>query len=92
MFTGLIEHIGTVKSLHPLDNDGGLDIVFAESAPILGDVSIGDSICVNGACLTATAFGPEDGGWFKVGLANETLRRTNLGASGHGRRRDGETT
>lgn len=74
-----VEHMGTVKSLHPAPNDGGLDIIFADSAPVLGDVAIGDSICVNGACLTATEFGKEDDGWFRVGLANETLIRTNLG-------------
>jgi hypothetical protein len=33
---------------------------------------------VNGACLTVTEFGND---WFKVGLANETLKRTNLGES-----------
>jgi riboflavin synthase len=68
--------MGTVQSLHP--SDGGLEIVFTDSAPVLGDVAIGDSICVNGACLTATEFGSD---WFRVGLANETLLRTNLGAS-----------
>ena len=39
---------------------------------------MGDSICVNGACLTVTEFGQD---WFNVNLANETLSRTNLGKS-----------
>jgi riboflavin synthase len=43
----------------------------------LDDCRIGDSIAVNGACLTVIEFDKE--GWFKVWLANETLQRTNLG-------------
>ncbi len=43
----------------------------------MDDCHIGDSIAVNGACLTVTEFDKE--GWFKVWLANETLQRTNLG-------------
>jgi riboflavin synthase len=46
----------------------------------LGDCNIGDSIAVNGACLTVVEFDKEEnGGWFKVWLANETLDRTDLG-------------
>jgi riboflavin synthase len=50
--------------------------VIGNSAAILGDCHIGDSIAVNGACLTVTDF-KED--WFKVWLANETLEKTDLG-------------
>lgn len=73
-----VEHIATVLKI---DNraESGYDIVFSHAAPILDDVSIGDSICVNGACLTVTEFGKENEGFFRVGLANETLTRTNLG-------------
>lgn len=61
-------------------DDGGCTLTIAESAVILVDCHIGDSIAVNGACLTVTEFHPEDqGGWFKVWLANETLDRTDLG-------------
>lgn len=60
---------------------GGCTLTIANSAPILADCHIGDSIAVNGACLTVTEFDNEDkGGWFKVWLANETLDRTDLGA------------
>ncbi|TFK77426.1 Lumazine-binding protein [Pluteus cervinus] len=78
MFTGLIEHLGTVIAI---DKDpGGCGLTIANSAPILGDCHIGDSIAVNGACLTVTEFhATEGGGWFKVWLANETLDRTDLG-------------
>jgi riboflavin synthase len=55
-------------------------MTIADAAVILGDCHIGDSIAVNGACLTVTAFdAAAEGGWFKVWLANETLERTDLG-------------
>ena len=60
----------------------GCTLTIADSAPILTDCHIGDSIAVNGACLTVTRFeaGVEsEGGWFEVWLANETLARTELG-------------
>lgn len=44
---------------------------------ILGDCNLGDSISINGTCLTVTEFGKDE---FKVGVAPETLRRTNLGS------------
>ncbi|KUL92019.1 hypothetical protein ZTR_01127 [Talaromyces verruculosus] len=74
MFTGLVETIGTVTSLEPLDTSasggGGTSLTIGNCAEILGDVHLGDSIAVN-------AF---DKDWFKVGVAPETLRRTNLGS------------
>ncbi|KAF8560101.1 Lumazine-binding protein [Imleria badia] len=78
MFTGLIEHLGTIASLHR--DAGGCTLTISDSALILGDCHIGDSIAVNGACLTVTEFDKEQqGGYFKVWLANETLARTDLG-------------
>ena len=59
---------------------GGCTLTIADCAPILGDCNIGDSIAVNGACLTVVDFHKEEqGGWFTVWLANETLDRTDLG-------------
>ena len=59
---------------------GGCTLTISNSAEILDDCHIGDSIAVNGACLTVTEFSQvENGGWFKVWLANETLDRTDLG-------------
>lgn len=73
-----IEHLGTVASIQ-LDS-GGCTLTISDAAPILDDCHIGDSIAVNGACLTVTAFDKqENGGWFQVWLANETLDRTDLG-------------
>ncbi|KAF9041817.1 Lumazine-binding protein [Hymenopellis radicata] len=75
MFTGLIEHLGTVSDI--IVDAGGCTLTVSDAAPILVDCNIGDSIAVNGACLTVTEF--DKSGWFKVWLANETLERTDLG-------------
>jgi len=78
MFTGLIEHLGTVAAIG-LDS-AGCTLTISDAGPILGDCHIGDSIAVNGACLTVTRFdAQQNGGWFEVWLANETLERTDLG-------------
>jgi riboflavin synthase len=74
MFTGIVEEVGRV--------DGLEDYRFTIRADkVLGDVKLGDSISVNGACLTVVEFG---GGNFAVDLAPETLRRTSLGQLGQG--------
>jgi hypothetical protein len=84
---GQIEHLSQISSITPQESSTGFTFTISKAAPILVDCNIGDSICVNGACLTVTEF---EGDWFKVGLANETLTRTNLGKSWRVRRRDGE--
>ncbi|WWC68417.1 riboflavin synthase, alpha subunit [Kwoniella pini CBS 10737] len=83
MFTGLIEHIATVSSIQDpssssstSNSNEGFIITLNDSAAILDDCHIGDSICVNGACLTVIEFDKDS---FKVNLAPETLNRTNLG-------------
>jgi riboflavin synthase len=77
-----VEHLGLVAAITPIDDSAsggnGFSMTISDSAPILDDCHIGDSICVNGACLTVTEFGKD---WFKVGLAPETLDRTDLGTS-----------
>lgn len=82
MFTGLVETIGTVSDVTPLDSSAsggnGTSMVITDCLEILGDVHLGDSICTSGVCLTVTEF-DSDKSWFKVGLAPETLRRSNLG-------------
>ncbi|KAG8760111.1 Riboflavin synthase alpha chain, partial [Ceratobasidium sp. 423] len=69
-----VEHLGRIAAITPLDSTAsggnGFSMTIEDSAPILGDCHIGDSICVNGACLTVTEFGED---WFKVGLAPETV-------------------
>ncbi|KAK6523712.1 Riboflavin synthase alpha chain [Arthrobotrys megalospora] len=82
MFTGLVEIVGTVSELLHLDTTSsggnGCSMTISDCAPILTDALIGDSICVNGTCLTVTALS-EARDSFKLGIAPETLRRTNLG-------------
>jgi riboflavin synthase len=70
MFTGIVEEIGTVKSLQA----GRLTIA---ADGVLKGTKPGDSINVNGACLTVTAI---SGNTFSIDVMPETLRRTNLGA------------
>jgi len=80
MFTGIVEEIGTVESLA---RAGGGHQLRVRARKVLEGLRLGDSVAVNGACLTATAF---DGESFTVGLSPETLRRTNLGEVGPGDR------
>ncbi|MGH2910987.1 MAG: riboflavin synthase [Solirubrobacteraceae bacterium] len=72
MFTGLIADLGSVRSVER-DSDGAtLEI----STGLAGELGEGDSIAVNGVCLTATAV--DDGG-FRAQAIEETLRRSSLG-------------
>ncbi|GAW21680.1 hypothetical protein ANO14919_112040 [Xylariales sp. No.14919] len=88
MFTGLVEEIGTVVELDSHDETGGtsLTITLPASSKLLEDAALGDSIAINGVCLTATALSGPDAAQpsFKVGIAPETLRLTNLGALAKG--------
>ena len=73
MFTGIVEEIGSVSAI---TNSGtGYEMTF-KAARVLQGTQIGDSIAVNGTCLTVTVF---DADHFKVGVAPESLQRTNLG-------------
>lgn len=56
---------------------GGTSLTIDNCAEILTDAHLGDSISINGTCLTVTSFTKES---FKVGVSPETLRRTNLGS------------
>jgi riboflavin synthase len=76
MFTGIIEHVGKIDSLE-LGADGGrLRVNLAEAPEIAAQTKLGDSIAVNGCCLTVVEFGAEH---FSADLSGETLRRTSLG-------------
>jgi riboflavin synthase len=71
MFTGIIAAVGVVASVMP--SSGGLRLRVGAGALDLGDVAIGDSIAVNGVCLTVAALG---GGEFEVDVSHETLACT----------------
>ncbi|CAF3547226.1 hypothetical protein SNK03_001308 [Fusarium graminearum] len=78
MFTGIVEEVGVVSKLDNNDSTGGtsLTISIPSGSQLLSDCHDGDSISVNGVCLTVTSFTPEA---FTIGVAPETLRITNLG-------------
>jgi riboflavin synthase len=69
MFTGIVEELGRVRG-----RDGGR-FTF-EATTVLEDAKIGDSIAVNGCCLTVVETGD---GWWSADAVDETLSRTNLG-------------
>ena len=73
MFTGIVEALGEVVEV---DSSGAVHRLVV-TAPVLSDgVAIGDSVAVNGVCLTAVQI---DGDRMTVEVVPETLRRTNLG-------------
>lgn len=72
MFTGLIEEIGTITSLRPQQESVELQV---QCRDVLRGVSSGDSIAVDGICLTVTQYGKTN---FTTFASAETLRRTNL--------------
>jgi riboflavin synthase len=74
MFTGIVQGIGTVAALTP--RHGDVELVIDAGAVALGDVALGDSIAVAGACLTATRI---DGTRFAADVSTETLAKTTLG-------------
>ncbi|ROW11428.1 hypothetical protein VMCG_00966 [Cytospora schulzeri] len=92
MFTGIVEEIGVVAALNPHDETGGtsLTISLPSSSTLLSDCHEGDSIAVNGVCLTVVTFTNtptrELGPSFTVGVAPETLRITDLGDLAEGSR------
>ena len=69
MFTGIVEEVGQVAELQ----EGRLTI---GARQVMDGMKLGDSMAINGACLTVVDFGPEQ---FSVELSPETLRRTSLG-------------
>ncbi len=71
MFTGIIEAVGTVSALQP--RGGDMRVTIRTGKLDLGDVKLGDSIAVNGICLTAVAL-PGDG--FVADVSGETLARS----------------
>ncbi len=73
MFTGLVQGIAHIESVQPLAADGGVRIaVDARDVPGFA-AQVGDSIALNGACLTATAVG---GARFTAEVSRETLNKT----------------
>jgi riboflavin synthase len=78
MFTGIIEHIGTIESLS-LHSDGGRVTIHAPH--VAASLAVSNSIAVNGCCLTVVSRDPER---FSADLSGETIQCTSFGASGDG--------
>jgi riboflavin synthase len=77
MFTGLVEEVGRVRSLRPAEDAGDAHLGLSADV-VLGGTRVGDSILVNGACLTVDEI--HDGGLVFYTMP-ETLRRTAWGTS-----------
>ncbi len=73
MFTGIIEEIGTIRSIRQGSSSASIAI---EAEKILRDAKVGDSIAVNGICLTVTE---THNGMFTADIMSETLKRSSLG-------------
>lgn len=74
MFTGLVEEIGKVLDVA---NENKIWTITFECKKVIENISIGDSIAVNGVCLTVNEF---DENLFKANVMAETIRKTNLGS------------
>ena len=77
MFTGLVQDLGSVRAVENEPAGSRLEIETA----LAGEISEGDSVAVNGVCLTATSVA---GGAFRADVMAETLRRSSLGPLEHG--------
>ena len=74
MFTGIVEEVGYVAHVSP-------NSLSVEASTVMPGLKLGDSIAINGACLTVVECGPSR---FAVDLAPETMRRTALGSLENG--------
>ena len=73
MFTGIVEELGTIRSIQVKPQGATLEI---QATDVLSDAKVGDSISVEGACLTMRFLTSET---FTADVSAETLRRTTLG-------------
>jgi riboflavin synthase len=72
VFTGIIEEVGVIREM-PFPAETATVAVSAKL--VMADLNVGDSICVDGVCLTATRIGPD---YFVCDISSETLRRSNF--------------
>lgn len=73
MFSGIVETTGTITAIEQTAD--GAKLTLTSQIPA-AEVSLGESICINGACMTVTAFGGTE---LSFDVSVESLRRTNLG-------------
>jgi len=79
MFTGIVEELGVVRDARTDAAEGNYVTITCRN--VVEDAKLGDSIAVNGVCLTVTEYASDH---FTIGVSPETLRRTNLGQLAHG--------
>jgi riboflavin synthase len=79
MFTGIIEHVGSIAAIRP---NGGEAVLEVDIGPLAEGVRIGDSIATDGVCLTVETL---DGSVVRFTASAETLRKTILGGFRPGR-------
>ena len=72
MFTGIVEELGIIRKLHVSGHSGSIEI---EAHKVLQNTNVGDSIAVNGICLTVTSLGKD---FFTADIMAETVRRSSL--------------
>ena len=75
MFTGIIEEIGTIVSINDKNSNSKEFVISIEN--MFDDIEIGDSISVNGVCLTVTKIDNQE---INFDIINETLEKSNLGS------------
>lgn len=74
MFTGIIEELGTINNIR---KNAASAVLTIDASTVLEDVHMGDSIAVNGVCLTVTSFTSTS---FTADVMHETLNRSSLGS------------
>lgn len=79
MFTGIVEELGSLRSIDHLPGDAAA--VWVSGPLAVSDALLGSSICVNGVCLTVTEV---DGDAFRADVMRETLTHSTLGVTGAG--------
>ena len=75
MFTGIIEEVGRIRAIERQAVSARLTVA---ASKVLSDVHLGDSIAVNGVCLTVTSFGRD---YFCADVMHETLNRNHPGCA-----------
>jgi riboflavin synthase len=73
MFTGIVAAVGRIKNIEPFDDNGGVRLQIDSGGLPMGDVAIGDSIAINGACMTVTQKTDQA---FSVDVSRESLNCT----------------
>src|SRR5580704_1337073 len=76
MFTGIIEAAGKIDALDHREGGARLSVSLADARDVATEMKLGDSIAVNGCCLTVAEFSSSH---FDADLSGETLRRTSFG-------------